>query len=140
MDFGSVRCSNYTLKQEDGPTVTSKDGYNSYLIIIDRATRYMWLFLTKSKHSPVDIARIVLSKFKSSNPHRTVRTDQGKELGKFDEFRTMVGEEDFSLELTGAEASSKNGVAEAPNRVLAQMMRCALDPDHQGLKLINNSI
>ena len=41
MDFGFVHGSNYTIKQETGPTITSKDGYDSYLLIIDRATRYM---------------------------------------------------------------------------------------------------
>ena len=44
MDFGFVRGSTYTIKQENGPTITSKDGYNSYLLIIDRVTRYMWFF------------------------------------------------------------------------------------------------
>ena len=34
MDFGFVRGSNYTIKQEDEPTVTSKYGYNSYLLTI----------------------------------------------------------------------------------------------------------
>ena len=126
MDFGFVRGSTYAIKKENGPTITSKDGYNSYLLIVDRATRYMWLFLTASKHPPVETARKVLHKFKSSHPHRTVRTDQGKELGKSDKFRAMVEDEGFVLELTGAEASSQNGLAESPNRVLAQMMRCAL--------------
>ena len=126
MDFGFVRGSNYTIKTEDGPTVTSIDGYNSYLIIVDRATRYIWLFLTKSKHPPVDIARKVLKKFRSDHKHRTVRTDQGGELGRSEEFRTMVDDEKFCLELTGSDASFQNGIAEAPNKALAQMMRCLL--------------
>ena len=81
MDFGFVRGSSYTIKQEDGPTITSKEGYNSYLLIIDRATRYMWVFLTSSKEPPTEIARKVLQKFKSPDTHRIVRTDQGRELG-----------------------------------------------------------
>lgn len=40
MDFGFVGGSSYSLKQEDMSTVTSIDGYNSYLIIIDRVTKY----------------------------------------------------------------------------------------------------
>jgi len=126
MDFGFVRGSNYTVKTEDGPTVTSIDGYNSYLIIVDRATRYIWLFLTKSKHPPIDIARKVLKKFRSDHKHCTVRTDQGGELGRSNEFRTMVDDENFCLELTGSDASFQNGIAEAPNKALAQMMRCLL--------------
>ena len=46
MDFGFVRGSQYSIKQEDNPTITSKDGYNSYLIIVDQASRYTWIFLT----------------------------------------------------------------------------------------------
>lgn len=44
IDFGFVRGSNYTIKQENGPTITSKDGYNSYFLVIDRSTRYTWIF------------------------------------------------------------------------------------------------
>ena len=117
MDFGFVRGSNYNVKEEDGPTVTSKDGYNSYLLIIDRATRFTWIFLTTSKHPPVNIAKKVLSKFKSYHRHRTVRIDQCKELGSSKAFREMVDLEGYNLELTGADRSSQNGMAEHPNKV-----------------------
>ena len=63
MDFGFVRGSTYTIKQEHGPTITSKDGYNSYLLIIDRVARYMWVFLTSSRHPPIIIAQRVLHKY-----------------------------------------------------------------------------
>ena len=86
----------------------------------------MWIFLTATKHPPVETSRKVLQKFKANHPHRTVRTDQGKELGRSEKFREMMDKEGFVLELTGTEAPSQNGIAESPNRVLAQMMRCAL--------------
>lgn len=38
MDMGFVRGTKYKMKDEDGRIVTSLDGYNSYLLIIDRAT------------------------------------------------------------------------------------------------------
>ena len=38
----------------------------------------------------------------------------------------MVTDEGYILELTRAEASAQNGLAESPNYVLVQMMRCAL--------------
>ena len=62
MDFGFVRGSGYRVKMEDTPTVTSIDGFNSYLIIVDKATRYIWLFLTASKLPPVEMVRSVLRK------------------------------------------------------------------------------
>ena len=126
MDFGFVRGSDYSMKRENAPTITSIDGYNSYLIIVDRVTRYLWLFLTASKAPPLTIVDKVLTKFKCKNPHRTVRTDQGGELGRSHEFQKVVVKNDFLLELTGAAASAQNAHAESPNRYLANMMRCLL--------------
>ena len=50
MDFGFVHSTVYRIKQEDTPTTTSIDGFNSYLTIVDRFTRYLWIFLTTSMH------------------------------------------------------------------------------------------
>lgn len=38
----------------------------------------------------------------------------------------MVDKEIFTLELTGADASAQNGIAESPNKYLANMMWCLL--------------
>ena len=58
--------------------------------------------------------------------HRTVQTGQGKELGKSAAFQTMLQEGGFTLELTGADASAQNALAESPNKYLGNMMRCML--------------
>jgi deoxyuridine 5'-triphosphate nucleotidohydrolase len=126
MDFGFVRGSDFNYKNDEGKTLTSKDGKKAYLAIIDRSTRYTWIFLTDSKVPPIDAARSVLKKFKSKNPHRTVRVDQGGELGKSGEFKAMISEEEYSLELTGSDASAQNGMVENPNKIFGQMMRCML--------------
>jgi hypothetical protein len=47
MGMGFVRGTKYRVKDEDGNIITSLDGHNIYLIIIDRATRYTWVFLSK---------------------------------------------------------------------------------------------
>jgi hypothetical protein len=39
MDMGIVHGTKYSRKDDDGNLVTSIDGYNSYLLIVDRATR-----------------------------------------------------------------------------------------------------
>ena len=41
MDFGFMRGSKYNVKQTNGPTLAIIDGYNSYLILVDRVTRYI---------------------------------------------------------------------------------------------------
>ena len=143
MDFGFVRGSTYNVKQENELTLTSIDGYNSYLIIVDTVTRYIWLFLTASKSPPITIAQNIISKFKCKNPHRTVRTDQGGELGRSHAFQAMVVDEVFTLEMTGADASAQNAYAESPNKYLANMMRCVLHavdlgPEYWSFALIHS--
>ena len=95
MDFSFVRGSSYSRKMEDLTTLTSIDGYNLYLIIINRVTRYGWIFLTSSKYPPITIAQKVLEKFKCKNPHRTVRTDQGVELGLSHDFQHMIADKNL---------------------------------------------
>ena len=41
MDFGIVRESAYKVENKNDPTITSIDGFNSYLIIVDRITCYI---------------------------------------------------------------------------------------------------
>ena len=75
MDFNFVRGSGYRLNTYDNKTVTSIDGYNSYLIIDDRVTRYMWIFFTSSKAPLIDLAHRVIRKFKSKLSHRAGSID-----------------------------------------------------------------
>ena len=132
MDFGFVRGSDYNHKTSDGKTITSIDGMNSYLSIIDRATRYMWVFVTKNKEPPLEAVEMILNKFKTTHAHRTVRTDQGGELGKSSDFTSLIAKCGFSLEVTGADASAQNGIIENPNKTLGQMMRCLLHSSELG--------
>ena len=118
MDFGLVRGSTYRIKQEHGLTTTSIDGFNSYLIIVDRVTRYIWVFLTTSKSPPMNLAQRVIKKSKSVNEHRTVRTNQGGELGRSSLFQKMVDLQKITLKLTGSGTSAQNGVAESPKITL----------------------
>jgi hypothetical protein len=49
IDFGFMKGTGYCPKDEEGRTIKSIDGYRGYLLIIDRKTRYIWVFLTKTK-------------------------------------------------------------------------------------------
>ncbi len=86
-----------TREEENVPIITSKDGYNSYLLIIDRVMRYMWVSLASSKEPATIIARKFLRKFKSKNKHRTVNTDQGRDLGRSAFFSKMIHDKGFNL-------------------------------------------
>ena len=92
----------------------------------------MWVYLSNSKHPPIEPIQMVLQKFGSQHSHHTVRTDQDKSLGKSVEFVRMIKEENFTLEFTGTDSSSQNSPAERPHRDLAQTMRCMLDSSELG--------
>jgi len=49
IDMGFVWSKKYQHRADNGHLVTSIDGYNGYVIVVDRATRYTWLFLTRHK-------------------------------------------------------------------------------------------
>jgi len=58
MDYGFMRASTANFSQPHKSTdrvVRSYDGYSSYLLIIDEASRYVWVFLTASKDPPLDL-------------------------------------------------------------------------------------
>ena len=66
MDFGFMRASttDYAkpFKTSDR-VIHSWDGYLSYLLIVDEASRYIWVFLTKTKEPPLDIIDTFLARF-----------------------------------------------------------------------------
>ena len=49
MDYAFVRGTGWKSKDETGTTITSLDGFRSYLLIVDKATRYRWIFLFRTK-------------------------------------------------------------------------------------------
>ena len=125
MDYGFVRGSNWALQDNDGKLVTSIDKYRAYLLVIDKHTRYIWIFLTKDKSPPITQVQSLLSRFpKYKLP--TIMTDQGGELSRSLNFKKMCEQYGYILQTTGAYASQQNGLAEKPNKDLAQIMRCLL--------------
>jgi hypothetical protein len=95
--------------------VLSYDGYNSYLLIINEASPYAWVFLTSSKDPPLEIIRA----FFAIHGHQhggCVRTDQGGELASSSAFGDLLlCEFRYTLEPTGADSPSQNGAVEIYN-------------------------
>ena len=124
MDFGFVRGSDFKRKGDDGRIITSRDGYNSYLIIIDRYSSYTWVMLSRSKDPPLNFVKDFLMTHKDKKcPIIRVRTDQGGELWKSTAFQEVIQESQSILEPTGAGDPAQNGKAEAPNKTFARMLR-----------------
>jgi hypothetical protein len=111
-DFGFMRASNadYTKPSLNSDRVVeSFDGYTSYLLIVDEVTKYSWTFPTKSKEPPVEPTRQFLREFGHVNGGM-IRCDQGGELARSDEWRTMVFKDfAYKVEPTGADSPEQNG-------------------------------
>ena len=124
MDFGFVRGSDFKVKEGDGRIITSRDGYNSYLIIVDKYSSYTWIMLARSKDPPLEFVRSFLANhMDKKGPMTKVRTDQGGELWGSSEFQETIRKSDCILEPTGAGDPAQNGKAEAPNKTFGNMMR-----------------
>ena len=128
MDFAFMRSSTNDYKRPNKATdriVTSYDGYSSHLIIVDGASRRVWVFLTMTKEPPIDILRPFMTKFGIASG--VVRTDQGGELARSTAFRSMLLKEfSYVVEPTGADSPSQNGGAEIYNNTLAVKVRTLL--------------
>ena len=118
MDYGFMRAStsNFTKPNpKKDRVVLSYDGFSSYLAIVDDYSRYMWIFLRKSKEPPIEQATQLLT----LNGRRSkegeliggvIRCDQGGELARCTEFRsTMLDKCNYVVEPTGADSPSQNG-------------------------------
>ena len=118
VDFGFMQAStsDYSRPQKGKDRVVkSYDGYTSYLLIMDEATRYAWVFLTASKDPPFDIVREFLH-LHGHEEGGSIRTDQGGELARSLEFQDLVLQTfHYTLEPTGADSPSQNGAVESYN-------------------------
>ena len=125
MDYGFVRGSDWSSTTNDGKLVTSIDKYRAYLLVIDKTSRYIWIYLTKDKSPPIKQVEGLLTHFQRYQ-FATIMTDQGGELAKSNAFKLLCQQQQYILQPTGAYASKQNGLAEKPNQDLAQIMRCLL--------------
>ena len=121
MDFGFMRASTDDYRRPNKTTdqvVQLYDGYSAYLLIVDGASRRVWVFLTTGKNPPIAILRAFLTKFGLAKG--VIRTNQGGELARSDAFRTtMMDDFGYTIEPTGADSPSQNGGAEIYNGTLA---------------------
>jgi hypothetical protein len=129
MDFGFMRASSsdYTKpnKQLDR-VVASWDGYSSYLLIVDEASRYIWVFLTRTKEPPLDIVDTFLDRFGHRNGG-SIRSDQGGELARSFSYSDLpLRKHKYVVEPTGADSPSQNGAVEIYNAKLTVRTRTLL--------------
>ncbi len=112
--------SNYSRPNKTTDRVIdSWDGYSLYLLVVDEASRYIWVFLTKSKDPPLDIIDMFLDHF-GLKIGSSIQSDQGGELARSVAFFDMLlRKHKYVIEPTGADSPSQNGAVESYNGKLA---------------------
>jgi hypothetical protein len=112
-DFGFMKGTGYCKKDDEGCTITSIDGHRTYFLIVDRKTRYIWVFLNKTKSPPIKIiAQFLREHGNPVAPRRTIRSDKGGELWGCQAFQDAIQEAGYILEPTAPYAPFQNGMAE----------------------------
>ncbi len=110
VDFGFLHGTDFATTDTQGSLITSIDGYQSYLLIIDKCSRYLWIFLAKTKTLPIDIVKNFLQQHGSPHTkYRTIWTDKGGELWGSYSFQEMVLKLQYLLEPTAPDAPSNMG-------------------------------
>jgi hypothetical protein len=126
MDFGFMGASSLDysrLNKKHDWVIDSWDGYLSYLLVVNEASWYIWVFLTKSKEPPLDIIDTFLDRFGHMNGGSN-RSDQGGELARSFAFSDLLLQKHkYVIESTSADSPSQNGAVEIYNAKLAVRTR-----------------
>ena len=112
MDFGFMRASSsdYTKPNKTlDRVVDSWDGFSSYLLIVDEASRYIWVFLMKSKEPSLEIIDTFLDRFGHRNGG-SIHSDQRGELARLFAYSDLLlRKHKYVIEPTGADSPSQTG-------------------------------
>jgi hypothetical protein len=129
IDYGFMRASSSNYSHPDNTkdrVVLSYDGFSSYLLIVDEATRYIWCFLTKMKEPPTDLLDAFFTRF-GHELGGSVRTDQGGELARSSALGDLLlRKHQYVLKPTGSNSPLQNGAVEIYNGKLAVCTRSLL--------------
>jgi hypothetical protein len=127
MDFGFLRASQFDYSRPDRTkdrVVTSFDGYNSYLVIVDEFTKYVWVYLCVSKEPPLAMIHLHLDQFGGKSG--IIRCDKGGELAHCAAFVTQMAERGYVVEPTGSDSPEQNKGAEKWNDIFGVTVRVLL--------------
>ena len=102
------------------------NGETCYVLITDRKSGAMQVSVRRDKSPPIDFLRQWLSRYGSSSRDRTVRFDEGGELGRCTEIHQMFRDAGYTVEVTAPDSSSEIGGVERPHRSIGDAVRTML--------------
>ena len=102
------------------------DGETCYVMITDRYSGSCRVSIRKDKTPPLDFIREFLARYTPDVQEKTVRFDQGGELGGCAEVHDLFRRAGYEVEITGSDSSSEIGLVERPHRTIADAVRTML--------------
>eukprot|EP00804_Cyclotella_cryptica_P016939 CCRYP_001875-RA/>CCRYP_001875-RA protein AED:0.38 eAED:0.38 QI:0/0/0/1/0/0/3/0/857 len=123
--YNPSNCDYSRPDKSNDRVIESFDGYNSYLLVVDEHTRFIWVFVCKSKEPPMALVNLHLDIF-GSTVGGSIRCDQGGELARCHDFVTQMALRQYTVEPTGVDDPAQNKSAEKWNDVLAVTVRVLL--------------
>jgi hypothetical protein len=108
--------------------IISHHGFSTVLTIVDAYSRFLWVFCTSSKKSPIHILRWFIANLRQEKiPLANIHVDEDGTLARSTAFDTFIRDEaQLNLETTGSYASFLNGKVERPNCTLAERSNCMI--------------
>jgi hypothetical protein len=108
--------------------IVSIRGFTAALIIVERTSRYIWFFPTRSKHAPIDLCYYFFNQMQRLGyPCIRARTDEDGALINNTEFCAMMYKYlGMTMESTGGYESSIKGAAESPIKTIKRGIRADL--------------
>jgi transposase InsO family protein len=129
MDFGFIRAS---MSDYCHPclgvdwVVKCFERFTAYLIIIDKASQYVWVFLRKSKEPPTNLVLDFIALYGLPSGG-VIQTDLGSGLAWSESFwSSLLQKARYIVEPVGTDSPSQNGGAEKWNHTLAVTTRSLL--------------
>ena len=103
------------------------DGRRYFLLLVDDATRYMWVALLTTKGAAADAIKHLqaAAEKRSGKKLRTLRTDNGREF-TVAEFAAYCAEEGIQRHYSAPYTPQQNGVVERRNQTVVAMARALL--------------
>ena len=102
------------------------NGETCYVLITDVKSGAWQVSIRRDKSPPIDFLREWLAKYGSTAPNRTVRFDNGKELGGCTEICDLFSKAGYVVEKTAPASSSEIGQVERSHRTIADAVRTIL--------------
>ena len=102
------------------------NGETCYILITDLKSGAWRVSIRTDKRPALDFFRNYISRYGSASLNRTVRFDNGGELGGNSQVHDLFRNAGYKIELTGPDSSSKIGAVERPHRIIADAVRTML--------------